>query len=167
MSASSKPPRQRVDHSKKQLTPERVARVLLDAEVFGDKAAARKHGVHANSVKNWRRDRLDEPAVAVELNRLRAAVSDDWIDEARDLRRNLIRRIYELAATNPSLRAVTEALRRTNEMVMAHEVLTDDPGSAADALADDADQRTPAGEAEGPRGEAGDDGEGNLGGGEG
>lgn len=167
MSASSKPPRRRPEHSKKQLTPERVARVLLDAEVFGDKAAARKHGVHANSVKNWRRDRLDEPAVAVELNRLRALVSAQWIDEARNARRAIISRMVELAARSKNLRSVTEAGRRINEMVMAHEVLTDDPGAAADALADDVDQRAPAGPAQGEGGAPGDDGEGDLGGGEG
>lgn len=167
MSASSKPPRQRVDHSKKAPSADRVARALVDADLFGDKAAARAHKVHPNTIKNWRRDFARSADVAAEVKRLRTAASADWIEKARDLRSKLIDRIGELAGTNPSIRATTEALRRVHEVIISHEILADDPGSAADALADDADQRTPAGEAEGPRGEAGDDGEGDLGGGEG
>lgn len=54
MSASSKPPR---GHNAKPPTTERVARALLDAQVFGDKAAARKHGVHANTIAMGRATR--------------------------------------------------------------------------------------------------------------
>lgn len=167
MSASAKPPRRRPEHSKKPPTPDRVARGLLDAEVFGDRAAASKHGVHPNTIKLWRRDRSGDPAVAAELRRLRAAVSDTWIDEARAARRAIIARMVELAETNKNLRAVTEAGRRINEMVMAHEVLHEDPGAAADALADDAHQREDSGAAEGSRGVEGDDGPDDFGGGEG
>lgn len=123
MSASSKPPRG--THNAKPPTVDRVARVLLDAEALGDKAAARRHGVHFKTVSNWRRDWGDAPSVVAEMGRLRAEVRAGWIDEARDARRRLIDRVTELAAKSKSLRAVTDALRRTNEMVMAHEIVHD------------------------------------------
>lgn len=165
MSASSKPPRG--THNAKPPTTERVARALLDAEVFGDKSAARRHGVHANTIKNWRRDFSRSAEVTAEVKRLRAAVSADWIERARDLRAKLIDRIGTLAETNPSMRATTEALRRVHEVIVSHEILADDPEAAADVLSEQPDRDEAPGEAEGARGDGGDEEPPDLGGGEG
>lgn len=146
MSASSKPPRH---HSAKEPTTERVARALLDAEVFGDVVAGRKHGVHRNTILNWRRQWGETGAVIAEMNRLRAAVRDGWINEARDARRALIDRVTQLAAKSTNLSHVTNALRRVNEIVVADDILRDD------AESDGADQPEAAGAREGSRGAEG------------
>lgn len=164
MSASSKPPR---GHNAKPPTTERVARALVDADLLGDRAAARAHGVHPNTIKNWRRDFARSADVAAEVKRLREAASADWIEKARSLRSKLIDRIGVLADTNPSIRATTEALRRVHEVIVSHEILDEDPGTAADALADEPDRNEAEGAVEGSRGVEGDDGPDDFGGGEG
>lgn len=167
MSASSKPPRR--TWNAKAPTTEQVARALLDAQVFGDKAAACRHNVHANTIKNWRRDWGTSATVIAEMDRLRVSVRQGWIDEARDARRMLVARTVQLAMRSKSLRAVTEASRRMHEIVMSHEIVNDDPSTAADALAErhEPDQSAHPGEAEGSIGSEGDDGPDDLGGGEG
>ncbi len=169
MSASSKPPRR--TWNAKAPTTEQVARALLDAQVLGDKSAARKHGVHANTIKNWRREWGGSKAVVAEMDRLRSEVRQAWIDEARDARRMLVDRIVALASRSKSLRAVTEAGRRVHEIVMSHEVVNEDPSSATDAIGDaerhESDQPAHPGEAQGPLGAGDDDGQGDLEGGEG
>lgn len=98
--------------SRKQPHVDRIARALLDAEVFGDKRAAEKHGVHYNTIKNWRGDE-PTPAIREAMERLRAEVASGWIDEGRLLRRKLIDRIASVAADTEDLDALINALRRT------------------------------------------------------
>lgn len=167
MSASAKPPRRR---GTSPPTTEQVAHALLDAEVFGDREAARRAHVHYNTISNWRRDWGSSKLVVAEMKRLRKPLSKGWIDEARNARRMLVARTVALAAKSKNLTAVTNATRRLNEIVLAHEIVHEDPGAAADALDaehHDADQREAAGEAQGPGGADGDEGSGDLGGGEG
>lgn len=135
-------------------TPERVARVLLDAELFGDRAAGRRHGVHYNTIGAWRRDRLEDATVVAEMNRLRVLLAAGWIDSARDLRARLIERVGTLAAKSKRLDRVTDALRTVHEVIAAHEILND-PGGG-DAEPEGADRREDPGEGEGPGGSPGD-----------
>lgn len=122
MSASSKPPR---SFSTKPPSPEHVARVLLDAQTFGDKAAAERHGVHYKTVSNWRLRYLGDPEVERETKRLREEISKRWIEEARDARRVVIARTVYLAKRSKRLDRVTNALRRIHEVVLSHEILND------------------------------------------
>lgn len=124
MSASSKPPR--ATHNAKPPTVDRVARVLLDAEFHGDREAARRHGVHYNTVKNWRVEWGDAPGVVAEMKALRAELRAGWLTRAKDVRLKLLDRIEELAATSKNLTAVTNALRRTHEVVLSDEIVHDD-----------------------------------------
>jgi len=140
MSASAKPPRK---GGPEPASVEQVAQVLCDAEVFGDAYAARRHKLHANTVRNWKRTRSAEPAIVEAVARLKARINEGWIETARAARLRLIERQLELAEKpDARLAAVTNALRRTNEVVMAHEVLSD-----PDAESHSADQsegaRTP------------------------
>jgi hypothetical protein len=139
-------------HTFSRKTPhvDRIARALLDAEVFGDKRAAEKHGVHYNTIKNWRGDE-PTPAIREAMERLRAEVASGWIDEGRLLRRKLIDRIASVAADTEDLDALINALRRTHEVVMSHEIVHD-----PDAQPDLAHQLPDPGEAEGEGGEEGE-----------
>jgi transposase len=128
VSASSKPPR---SFSTKPPTPEQVARVLLDAQTFGDKAAAKRHGIHYKTVSNWRARYFGDPEVEQATRKLRAEITKGWIDEARDTRRFLVHRTKELAGKSKRLDRVTNALRRIHEVVLSHEILND-PDDADD-----------------------------------
>lgn len=127
--------------------------MLLDAELFGDRAAGRRHSVHYNTVGAWRRDWLGDAAVAAEMARLRALLAEGWIDSARDLRARLIERVGTLAAKSKRLDRVVDALRTVHEVVAAHEILSD-PGG--DAEPQGGDRSEAPGEGEGPDGAPGD-----------
>lgn len=149
-------------------SPERVARALIDAESLGDKRAGIKHGVHAKTIYNWRVQADD--AVRAEMARLRKEIRDGWIEEARDVRRKALARVGELLGDARNLTSAVNALRRVHEVILSDEILNDDPGAAADALDDqrpDPDRAEASGEAQGSRGGEGEDGPGDLGGGEG
>lgn len=124
--------------------PEQIARALLDAEFHGDRRAAEMHGVHRNTLVNWRGEDGPSDAVRAEMDRLRVVVRLGWIDEARDARRELVMIVLERARVSKNLRSTTEALRRVSEVVMAHEILSD-PGAEPHLP----DQPEAAGEAEG------------------
>lgn len=126
--------------------------MLLDAELFGDKPSARRHGVHYNTVSAWRREFADDPDVTEEKNRLRALLSAGWIDSARDLRAKLVERVGTLAAKSKRLDRVTDALRTIHEIVASHEILND---AGDDAEPEDGHRREDPGEGEGPDGAQG------------
>lgn len=148
--------------------PERIARALIDAESLGDKRAGIKHGVHAKTIYNWRVKTDD--AVRAEMARLRAATRDGWIDEAKAVRRKALERIGELLNDARNLTSAVNAARRVHEIILSDEILREDPGAAVDALDDqphEPDQSAHPGEAQGALGGEGDEGPGDLGGGEG
>lgn len=157
MSASFKPPRPKrpqPTRTRAPPTPDRVARALCDAEVFGDKRAAAKAGIHHRTIEEWRKRYVDDAAVLAAKDRVRAELAAGWIDEARSARRSLIDRVVVLASTSKKLGEVTNALRRVNEVVMAHEIIeggdVEPPEPEPDdAERDDADQPAPPREAEG------------------
>jgi hypothetical protein len=150
MSASAKPPRK---GGPEPASVDQVARVLCDAEIFGDAYAARRHKLHPNTVRNWKRARSGERPVVEEVARLKLRINEGWIETARAARLRLIERQLELAEkADAKLAAVTNALRRTNEVVLAHEVLND---GTDDAERHGADQPEDPGEDQGPDGAEG------------
>ncbi|MDO9020553.1 MAG: hypothetical protein Q7V43_26755 [Myxococcales bacterium] len=123
---------------------------MLDAELFGDVRAGEMHGCHRKTIANWRGgDEGPSPAVRAEMDRLRAELRKGWLAEAHDVRRALLQRALVLSRTSKNLRAVTECLRRVNEVVVADEILSD-----PDAERHLADQQGAAGAPEGEGGEA-------------
>lgn len=132
--------------SRKPQDVDRIARALLDAQLFGDKRAAELHGVHFKTIVNWRGDEGPSEEVRAAMDVLRTAARAGWIDEARDARRVLVQLTLDRARKSKNLRSTTEALRRVNEVVMAHEILSE-PG--ADAEPHLPDQPADPGEAQG------------------
>lgn len=121
--------------SKKTQSPARVARVLYDAEIHGDKVAAAKHGVHHRTVEDWRKRRGGEAAVVTAMAKLREAVGATWLTKARAAREKLIDRVVEVAEESTDLGAITKALTAVDEVIVGHEVLHDpepDGGDSAD-----------------------------------
>ena len=103
-----------------------MARALIDADMLGDTGAARKHGVHFNTIANWRKRWGSTPAVRRVMNTLRERASRGWIEQGRDARLQLVAKVAEIAGRARSvkdLKAVTDALRRIHEVVLSHEIL--------------------------------------------
>lgn len=103
--------------------PERAARVLVDADTFGECAAARRHGVSRFTLRNWRRRFGADSNFQQLRTALRAQVAASWLDEARAARQRTVRRLGVVAESSQCLRAVTVALQRINELITVHEVL--------------------------------------------
>lgn len=151
--------------------PELIARALLDADQFGDKVAAERYGVHRNTIANWRLAAPAAPLVSSEMERLREEVRAGWIDRAKEVRLKAIERVGELLGEARNLTSAVNAARRIHEIILSDEILNEDPGAAADALDDDQphepDRAEAQGQAQGAIGSGGDDGQGDLEGGEG
>lgn len=123
----------------------------MDAELLGNAYAARHAKVHLNTIKNWRNQWTTNPEVARRVVELKRQINEGWIETARAARLRLIERQIELAEKpDARLAAVTNAFRRTNEAILAHEVL-----SEPDAEPPGADQPEDPGEDQGPDGAEG------------
>lgn len=136
-------------HTNKAPAPERVARVMLDAEVFGELRAAAKHHIHHSTLARWRYRYGETPEVVAALASFRERVGEEWVDEANTALRGGIDRMRELMRKSKSLGAVTEATRRLFEMSAAYRIL-----EPPDAQRDRAHQPTTARAPEGDGGAA-------------
>lgn len=114
--------------------------MLVDADTLGDAYAAKRHKIGERTVQLWRSRYGREPKVAELCAALRERIATGWVDVARAARLRLVERQLELAEKKDArLSSVTNALRRTNELVMSHEVLNDDAGPRKAPRAEDAD----------------------------
>ena len=60
-------------YARKVFDPAFVARVLYEAEIYGDEVAAQRIAKHRNTVRYWRRDHAAHLAASRSLDALRAA----------------------------------------------------------------------------------------------
>lgn len=136
--------------------PEHVARILVDAEHFGERYAAKRHRLSERTVFNYRRRYANDTVVAELCTRFRNAAATGWIDQARAARRRLTQLVLE-AAESPeaTLREKTDALRRLSELLLSNEIISDTDGD--DVQRGGSDHAEDQGEAEGEA-EDGDEG---------
>lgn len=107
--------------------PEKVARILVDAQTLGDAFAATRHKVGVRTIERYRAEQSTDPEVVKFVALYLAEINDGWILAGRAHRLQLIRRQAVLVERrNVKLTAVTNALRRTHEMIATHELLSDD-----------------------------------------
>lgn len=156
-------------HARKEVSAALVARVLYEAELYGDVIAAQRIAKHPNTLRAWRRERGSDPDVVAELDAIRLKVRATWIGEAVEARTAALRKVSELVKCTKSLRAAASAASTLHEIILSHQVLGDPeygPDGADQHQGDH--QRGDQREAEGPRGSALDpDDEADLGGREG
>jgi hypothetical protein len=117
--------------------PEAVARVIVDAETFGDAEAAQRAHISASSVRAWRKTYGRDDAVVKLCAQLRQQLAADWMPEAKKLRLKLINRLGILASRGKDMREITEALRRVGDLILTNEVVHDDDlhrGSGGEAI---------------------------------
>ena len=158
-------------HARKEVPASLVARVLYEADLYGDEIAAQRISRHPHTLRAWRRERGSEPDVVAALDAIRLKVRATWIGEAVEARTAALRKVSELVKTTKSLRAAASAAATLHEIILSHQVLGDPEHGPDGSDADGADQhqgdhqRGDQREAEGARGGAFDpDDEGDLGG---
>ena len=130
--------------------------MIVDAETLGDRYSAKRNKVSERTVRNYRAQYAADPRVAELCRLFRAKINEGWIESGRAARLRLIERQLEVAeGKGVTLKEVTDALRRTHEVVMSHEIVNGDPTDAERHLAGQSEDPR---EAEGAR-RAGRDGE--------
>ena len=142
-------------YARKVFDPAFVARVLYEAEIYGDEVAAQRIAKHRNTVRYWRRDHGNHPDVVAALDAIRLKVRATWIGEAVEARTAALRKVSELVKCTKSLRAAASAASTLHEIILSHQVLGDpEYGPDGDDQHQGHHQRGDQREAEGPRGSA-------------
>ncbi len=106
------------------------ALILADAETMGDEAAAKKWNIGTRSIRRIREQALSDPdselaRVALEKRR---ALSEGWLDAAKQARMEALALGLGLAKSSDNLRDVTGFLKIVHDAVMADELLNKDDG---------------------------------------
>ena len=106
-------------------SPERVARILVDAEELGDVRSAERHHISARSVENYRAKYSKLPRVVELCGQLRKQLVDaDWYEEAREVRRKLLARVLAMSeGPEATLRDVQGALKIVHDCIVSRELL--------------------------------------------
>lgn len=107
--------------------PDKIARILIDAEEFTDAIAAKRHSVGERTVRLYRSAYADDPIVAELCRSLRERLKTGWIDKIRTARSVGVDAVVEkLIDPESTLRDRTIALRELRETAHAYELLHDD-----------------------------------------
>jgi len=107
-----------------KITPDRVARLLVDASELGDEAAAAKHNVSAKTIGRYREKYADDPVVSDLVRALKESVVADWLTSAKGARARLLSKVEALAMASDDLRQVAGALKIVHDAVLAEELLS-------------------------------------------
>ena len=104
---------------------ERKSRILADADLLGDEAAAAKHGISTRTLRRYRKEAEPEhcPPLAEVVLVKRQALSAHWLEEAKKARMEALARGLELARGSDNLRDVTGFLKIVHDAVLADEML--------------------------------------------
>lgn len=103
---------------------ERIARALVDYKNLGLKYASTKHKVPSRTLRMWRALYGELPEVEARCAELQTRINEEFLGTAKAARHRLVEIVMEHAEKKDAPFAdVVTALRRVNEVVMAHEVL--------------------------------------------
>lgn len=108
--------------------PERIAQILADASLHGDKEAAKRHGISPRTVYNYRKKYGNDSDVSTRFQEKKSAISQGWIEEVRRVRFLALHRMETLLQVSDDLREVTGATKILNDAVLAERVVSDGLG---------------------------------------
>lgn len=130
---------------KKQVKDPRVkARVLVQAEVSTDEAAAARYDCSARSIQRWRAELETDIDLARAYRRLMAAVEDSFLTEAVKTYTALAERLRALAPDITEPRDVIAGMERIGDTLVQARALGRKP------IQDDEDDGEPEVDREGP-----------------
>jgi hypothetical protein len=111
---------------RKSPSPERLARILIDAEELGDERAGSKHHVSARTVRHYRDFYGNDDKVVELCHQYKKALQADWLVRAKEVRRKTLR---HLDATLPEAtpRELAGIFKIVHEGILAHEVIEQVP----------------------------------------
>lgn len=108
-----------------RVTADKVARILVDADELGDEGAARKHNVSVRTIERYRAKHANVSGVSESVAAIKEVIAADWLEGAREARRELLGRVMTLARETDSLRDAAGALKIVHDAVLAEEMLRD------------------------------------------
>jgi primosomal protein N' len=117
--------------------PERIARMLIDAQHLGDRAAAKKHNVSTKTIQRYRKlaavDSEMSTAVSTVVAAEKKANAETWRADLQAARKTLLDRVVHLASQSDNLYHVTGALKIATDAENAERVFdTLTPGGEGD-----------------------------------
>jgi hypothetical protein len=102
---------------------ELMMRVLTDATVMGDEAAAKKHDISLRTLYRYRSVSNGDSELTAAVTEKRRELSAGWLAEAKKARMKALARGLQLAETSENLRDVTGFLKIVHDAVLADEML--------------------------------------------
>ena len=120
---------------------DRVARILVDADLHGDAYAAEEHGISERTVMRYRQRFSEDRTVAGFVTEIRTRLTTGWEEQLLAAQKELTVLVLKGARSpEASLRDRTDALRRLSELRMSKMLL----GPDDDERGDDHQRRDPA-----------------------
>jgi hypothetical protein len=120
--------------------PEKVAQILVDAELYGDAYAAERAGLTTRTVERYRAAYATDPIVSGLVDEKLTRLTTGWEKQLRAVQKELTLLVLEGARSrDASLRDRTDALRRVSELGISKQLL----GPDDDERADDHQRRDP------------------------
>lgn len=100
-----------------------MARILADATDLGDKRTAERFGISTKTIQRYRADFAEDEAMSEQVAELKTALSRDWLDEAKRVRRRLLARLDDKADV-AEIRDVAGALKIVHDAVLAEQIVS-------------------------------------------
>lgn len=113
-----------------RIDPERLATIVADMELHGDKAAAQRHGVSVRTLYNYRERVRNDAELSKLCSEKKAAISEGWVESVRRVRLTALQKMETLIHLSDDLREVTGALKILNDAILAERVVSDGLGDA-------------------------------------
>lgn len=105
-------------------TPDRVARILVDAEELGDKRAAQKHHCSTRSIEYYRATLASDPTIVGLCEQYKRALQADWLRLAKEVRRKVLRNL-ESTLPDSNARTLAGIFKIVHEGILAEGVLNE------------------------------------------
>ncbi len=119
-----------------KIDPERVARIVADADIMGEESAANRHGVSVRTIYNYRKRAAKDAAVAEAYKSKKSLINEkldnDWSASLDRALCTTVSKIDELVAkaTLENLRDVVGACKILGELKITKDALSDEqPGA--------------------------------------
>ena len=103
--------------------PDRVATILVEAELHGDEYAARRHNLCTRTLIRWRRRFMYDPDVSAAVQEKRGELTQDFMERAKRARDIVLSRITEVAQQSKDPRALADALKAIQLAVGQEEMI--------------------------------------------
>lgn len=117
-----------------RIDPDVLAQVVLDAQVLGVDAAAKRHKLSRKTVQRYCDRAASSPELSRAVSEKKAPLVASWVEATEAARQRILARVLALAETSDELRDVAGALKIVTDAHIAERVVANglgEPGAGA------------------------------------